>query len=345
MTTFYSFPSISQFKENVRSTIESTQFIGFDGADGKPQYDQTIPLPIEEYTGSVKVHGTNAGISYDPKNGELYAQSRNHVLSDKRDNCSFNVFVMNNKDFFVRVLSQISSHSGNVNNNPIVAYGEWFGAGIQKNVAVEKLQKRLMIFAVKIITAAKETTQWLDKDAIELFYSPENFIWNIYNFPTYKITIDYNNPKTSQNQLVEITDQVEKECPVGKYFGVSGIGEGVVWYNKTYGRFKVKGQEHSSSKVKTLAAVDDEKLASIDEFVDYAVTTNRLEQAVEQVFTIYNEKPDVKHTKKFITWITSDIFKEETSTLVENNLIPEDVGKAVSIKARNWFMILMKKTQ
>ena len=67
MSTFYSFPSIPQFKENVRSTIDSTRFTGFDKLDGKPQYDHTIPLPIEEYVGFVKVHGTNAGISYDPK--------------------------------------------------------------------------------------------------------------------------------------------------------------------------------------------------------------------------------------------------------------------------------------
>ena len=41
---------------------------------------------------------------------------------------------------------------------------------------------------------------------------------------------------------------------------------------------KVKGEKHSSSKVKKLASVDVEKLNSIKDFVDYAVTESRLEQ-------------------------------------------------------------------
>lgn len=332
MAVFYPFPSIHQFKDNIRATLETTQFAGFD-EHGKAQYDQTKPLPIEDYIGFVKVHGTNSGIGYDPMTKTLWVQSRNHVLSDKSDNCGFHTFVMKNKEYLISVLSQLSTEQ------PVVAYGEWFGAGIQKKVAVATLQKRLMIFAVKIVDKSSNgLVLWLGKEAIQLFYSPEHFIWNIYTFPTYKITIDYNNPKASQNQLVEITNQVEKECPVGHYFGVNGIGEGVVWYNETYGRFKVKGDEHSSSKVTTLASVDNEKLASISEFVDYALSLNRLEQGVEQVFTIYGEKPDVKQTKKFITWITNDIFKEETATLLENNLIPEDVVKAVADKARKWFI-------
>jgi hypothetical protein len=79
------------------------------------------------------------------------------------------------------------------------------------------------------------------------------------------------------------------------------------------------------------------KIASIDEFVKYAATENRFRQGIEQVFTIYGEKPDVKQTKKFITWVTNDIFKEESMTLTENKLIPEDVSKAIADKARVWF--------
>ena len=333
MPTFYSFPSISQFKDNVQATTSTIRFSGFDSV-GNPQYDYSLPLPVEEYIGFVKVHGTNAGICFNPKNGNLYAQSRNNVLSEKRDNCGFNIFVMNNKDFFIDVLSTLTK------DKPVVAYGEWFGAGIQKGVAVASLQRRLMIFAVKIVD---DSPKWLGKEAIQMFNSPKNFIWNVYDFPTFKIVIDYNNPQLSQKQLAEITNQVEKECPVGKYFGVSGIGEGVVWYNEKYGRFKVKGEEHSSSKVKTLASVDNEKVSSIAEFVEYAVTENRLNQGIEQVFTTQNERPNVKYTKQFIIWITNDVFKEESTTLTENGLIPENVGKAIGEKARNWFIAFVKK--
>ena len=335
MATFFPFSSVPQFKDNVRSTIETERFIGFD-EQGKPQHDQNISLPTVDYFGTIKVHGTNAGIGYNPICKTVWAQSRNHVLSDKSDNCGFHTFVMKNKEYLINILSQLST------DKPVVAYGEWFGAGIQKNVAVATLQRRLMIFAVKIVDNSDKL--WLGKEAIELFCSPDNFIWNVYTFPTYKITIDYNNLQLAQTTLDNITYQVEKECPVGKYFGINnGIGEGVVWYNEKYGRFKVKGDEHSSSKAKTPASIDNEKVASIDEFVEYAVTENRLNQGIEQVFTIYGEKPDVKQTKKFITWITNDVFKEESITLTENNLIPEDVEKAISNKARKWFTLFIKK--
>ena len=50
--------------------------------------------------------------------------------------------------------------------------------------------------------------------------------------------------------MIEITEAVENECPVGKHFGVSGVGEGVVWtcvsegWNDSGTWFKVKGEAH-----------------------------------------------------------------------------------------------------
>ena len=335
MAKFYSFPHINQYTDMIKNVYSVTRFNGCDES-GKPLFDTTRPLPTIKFTGTVKVHGTNAGIGYDPISKTVWAQSRNHVLSDKSDNCGFHTFVMLNKDIFITILSKFSSEY------PVMAYGEWFGSGIQKHVAVEKLQRRLMIFAIKIVDDDRYPT-WLSKREIELFFFPDNFIWNVYNFPVYEIEIDFENPKTSQNQLVELTNQVEKECPVGKYFGVNGIGEGIVWEVEKYGRFKVKGKEHSSSKVTNLASVDIEKLESIADFVEYAVTENRLNQGIEQVFTINNgAKPDIKKIRNFLTWITSDIAKEESETLKENNLIPEDVEKAVMTKARDWFIEYLK---
>ena len=331
MAKCYAYPDTKQMRDMNRSIKETEQFTGCD-ENGTPQYDNTIPLPIATFIGTVKVHGTNAGIGYDPETKALWAQSRNHVLSEKSDNCGFHTFVMKNKDFFTKTLSSLTT------NFPIVAYGEWFGAGIQKNVAVSTLQRRLMIFAIKLINKDERNPIWLPRGDIELFHSPEDFIFNTYNFPIYYIEIDFNNPQATQNQLVDITNQVEKECPVGKYFGVSGIGEGIVWSNPHYGCFKVKGKEHSSSNVTTLASVDTEKLASIDDFVKYAVTENRLNQGIEQVFTIKGLKPDIKQMKSFITWIIGDVTKEESHTLKDNGLIPEDVGKAVATRARQWFI-------
>ena len=84
--------------------------------------------------------------------------------------------------------------------------------------------------------------------------------------------------------------------------------------------------------MKKLASVDIEKVNNIKEFVEYAVTSNRFDQAVNEVFTM----PDIEISKKklgdLIKWTLSDIVKEELDTLASNNLEPKDIGKAVGAK-------------
>lgn len=330
---FTPFPSIGQFKDIVRHVKEHTQYVGRDEHD-KAIYDNTIAQPIATFTGSVKVHGTNAAVKYDPKTGILSVQSRNHVLSAKSDNCGFYTFAMTHKDYFIDLLSQCC----NQYTSSVVAFGEWFGNGIQKGVAVAELSKKLMIFAICREDEKAEDSQWLPKKDLALFFAPEKSIFNITNFPMYEITIDFNTPQASQNQLVDMTMQVEKECPVGLYFGKKGIGEGIVWSSPLYGRFKVKGSEHSSSHTTTLAGVNEEKLASVAAFVQYAVTQNRLEQGIHEVFTVPGEQPTNPQIGKYIKWILGDVIKEETAAMKANNLSSKDVGQAVTTAARTWFL-------
>ena len=122
---------------------------------------------------------------------------------------------------------------------------------------------------------------------------------------------------------------------------ISMIGEGIVYKTDTERgtlRMKVKGEKHSSSKVKTLAPVDTEKVSSIKEFAEYAVTESRLNQGIEKVFTSVNEQMDIKKMGDFLKWITNDIIKEEMDTLRDNGLEPKDVTSAISNIARKWFL-------
>ena len=132
--------------------------------------------------------------------------------------------------------------------------------------------------------------------------------------------------------------KIEEECPVAKAFGYSGVGEGATYYGYHKGKryiFKVKGEKHSISKVKTLAAVDVEKLASINDFCDYAVTENRLDQAIDNVFG--KDLLDIKKMGDVIRWIVGDINKEESDVLEENNLTDKDVNKHLSDRTRIMF--------
>lgn len=169
----------------------------------------------------------------------------------------------------------------------------------------------------------------------------ENRIFNVKDFPTWTKIIDFSDPSTVQNDLVNLTLEVENECPVGKYFGINGVGEGIVWSycndNNELLQFKVKGDKYSTSRVKKLASVDPEKMKNINEFVDYAVTENRLIQGIDEVFTTNNIEPDMKFTGDFIKWVKKDVFKEEMDVMVKNNLEARDVVPAMSKKIVAWW--------
>jgi hypothetical protein len=138
-----------------------------------------------------------------------------------------------------------------------------------------------------------------------------------------------------------------------KTLEIDMIGEGIVWkHYSDYGsiiQFKVKGKKHAgerngkNNKVKTLQIIDTEKLNSITEFVEYVVTLERLNQAIEKVFTMNGENIDIKKMGEFLKWIMSDIIAEEMDTMIDNNLEPKDVAKYVSNKAKKWFLIEWNK--
>jgi len=285
------------------------------------------------FEGTVKLHGTNAGVSYTPEEG-LYVQSRNRIITVRDDNAGFAQFIAKREELFINEFKKIS-RPGYITT----LFGEWCGGNIQKGVALNELDKMYVIFAVKFTNTLDDTTYTYERNN---FNSPENSIYNSNQFPKYSIEVDFSAPNLIQNEIIALVSSVEKECPVGKYFNVSGVGEGIVFchYNTRGVRdyiFKAKGQKHSASKVKTIAKVDVEKIASIESFLDYAVTENRLNQGIEQVFTINNLTPTKQHTGDYIKWIRQDVFSEELDTLNLNGLNPKDVISYLSLKAKNFF--------
>jgi hypothetical protein len=340
------FPSIEQFRTVVSNINRHYNFKGLD-ENGEAIYDPSMPKPKLTFKGTVKLHGTNAAVSYNTK-GDLWYQSRENIITPEKDNAGFAFFAESNRDVFLDLMLEIAENENiNRNENTITIYGEWCGGNIQKGVAITNLPKSFFIFGVKI-TPHTETEEelkanpayWVDYSYLE---STDNKIYNINNFTTYTIDIDFNMPQLVQNQLSEMTIDVENECPVAKSFGYSGIGEGIVWSTEVNGvvhRFKVKGEKHSSSKVKTLAAVDVEKLESIQKFVDYAVTESRFNQALENVFP--NQEPiDTKKLGEVIRWVVNDVIKEEMDTMVENSIEPKEVNKYISVKTRDMFFKLV----
>lgn len=374
MITSFKYHSTGQFRSALKNIRAFQTYVG-KNENGDAIYDPDLCAPVK-YTGTVKLHGTNASVVYH-ENDKLSFHSKEQTLAvyDElgelhrfTDNAGFAFHFSNPNSEAFRNLCVILAKACAISRDiygdivfPIKLSGEWAGSGIQKGVGISELPKAFYIFGLQIgnsdvdvdnvsVQTGWMPTSWLDelvpKREDDLKSINDSGIYTITQFPTYEITIDPNDPILSQSQLIDITNEVEACCPVAKQLGVNGIGEGVVWVpsdsiliRNTGHWFKVKGNKHSSSKVKTLAAVDVEKLNSINEFVEYAVTDNRIEQAITECGMTLDSFDRAK-TGDVIRWVINDIIKEETDTLQENQLEPKDIGNRVS-KAVNKFLITL----
>jgi hypothetical protein len=343
MKKHISYPKIAQFRNVVATINREITFTGLDD-DGNAIYDPSIKKPTLTFNGTVKLHGTNASVCFNSQDG-FWVQSRKNVITIEKDNAGFAFFAESNKVEFCALLdSVINKHQIDTKEFTVSIYGEWAGKGIQEGVGISQLDKAFYVFGVKISKPQDPefNSYWLDSSDIK---KPECKIYNVADYKTFTIEVDFNMPQLAQNKLVEITEEVEKECPIAKAFGIeNGVGEGVVWTTEFKGnvhRFKVKGDEHSVTKVKKLANVDVEKLKNIQEFVTYSVTENRFKQAIENVFG--SNKLDVKKMGDFIRWFVKDVTEEEMDTMVKNNLEPKDVNKYISTKVREMFFEALNK--
>lgn len=333
------YPSIEQFRTVVKNIKQMSKYIGYDEENNKAKYDYNLPDPVVKFKGSVKLHGTNSGISLDISTLEIWAQSRNNIITPDKDNAGFAFFVESKREQVLSLFKQVLSW-GDYEDSYITIYGEWAGKGVQNKVAIAELEKQFYIFGIKISPKDDSVPAfWLDVSKLDVSGLGDHRIFNLENFEMYEMEIDFSCPEKFSNDLADITKKIGDECPVAKHFGVSGVGEGVVWkgwYKDSMHMFKVKDERHSVSKVKKLAKVDIEKIEWVDKFVEYAVTENRLEQGFKETFG--DDEIDIKRMGDFLRWVMKDVLKEETDTLLGNGLEPKDVGRAVNTKGRLWFM-------
>lgn len=323
------FTDIKQFRDVVRSIRQHHDYKGKNERE-EAIYLHDTPYPTIKFRGTVKLHGTNSAI-VKYSDGTIKFQSRERDLTLQDDNHNFMLAMSN--------INVEKLFKGIKFQDHCAIYGEWCGSGIQKSVAISQLPKMFIIFGVRVDDV------YLPIEDFSQLKMEENRVFNILQFEHFYLDIDFNEPELVQNKLVELTQKVENECPVGKYFEVSGIGEGIVWETilSTGERyiFKVKGPKHSSSKVKKLAEVDVEQVNSIKEFVEYAVTENRLSQGVDKMREL-GIPLVIESTGEYLRWVYNDIIKEEQDTIIKNQLEVKKLGAFVSQKARQYWMEFLK---
>lgn len=353
---FYKYPSIEQFNKIVQNTKKAMRF-------------HNLEEVVLKFMGTTQLHGTNGSIGVVYEKGEpvYQVQSRNNILTLESDNAGFAQFALNPKvkSFVKEKIEKIYnklSQEEKVKVLSIFVYGEWAGSNIQKGVAITQMEKFFAPFDVAIYLEKEnqeENSQevfvrkWLNQKEVEEFKNEELRIFPISTVvnPEYlNIKFDAISLEKVAKELSNLTVEVEKEDPFAKHFGFSGVGEGIVWkvvYEEDYGdqfdlrkmgdlRFKVKGEKHAVSKVKTLAPIDFEKVAKLTEAVDKYVTENRLNQGIDYLNEMHKELI-VENTGFFIQWVQKDILKEEQEEILISGFEWKKLSGLIAKKSAEWF--------
>ena len=209
------FPSIEQFRTVVANVNRRYNFTGLD-ENGEAIYNPSLPKPVLTFKGTVKLHGTNAAVSFNAPSG-MWAQSRENIITPEKDNAGFAWFAHSHDVEFMRLFHDVAVNNDiDMHKNTITIYGEWAGGNIQKGVGICNLPKSFFIFGVKITPHTETEEELREKPAYWVDYSylknNDVRIYNIDDYPTYLIDIDFNMPQLVQNQLSELTIAVEDEC-------------------------------------------------------------------------------------------------------------------------------------
>lgn len=320
----YKFPSINQFHTVVKHHAAN--------ATGRT------------YRGKIKLHGTNAGIHITPL-GDVYAQSRNHVITSDKDNAGFATWVEENKEYFAS-LSLLDN---------VVVYGEWCGKGIMKNVAISELERKVFcVFAIMWDLDEETATMVTEPAQIEAFFRAKHADIYVLPWHTNPVEINFLDPEHMQKELDCINEWVaeidEVDPWVKDIFGVEGHGEGLVFtpqgnhgfverWDYSKHAFKVKGEKHNVVKQRMPAMVDAQVASSMAEFADMFATVPRFEQMVAD----NNLEFEMKNMGTFLKAFSKDVLKESVDELEVSGLKWNQACKAAVPRARDWFMAKAKE--
>jgi hypothetical protein len=355
-SAFVAWPEINKFSTMLAEAKGLSEIA--DAADAE-ETRQILQRPTGiAYRGKIKLHGTNAGVSFTDEG--VFAQSRTRVLIGC-DNEGFAKWVEEQASYFkvhVAALRQkLSAHT-------FVVYGEWCGRGIMKGAAICRLSERYFcVFAVRVDdelvidpTAIEDLIirfNLLDQpqreEAIKTI--PQNL--RVLGWQTEEFVLTFSDMTELERRVAEMNEliqAIDTEDPwVKRNFNISGPGEGLVWYPvglgteggrlpaKHYARFvfKAKGEKHLVVKQAKPIQTRVQVPQGVPEFVEMFVTEGRLEQGVNAAC---QDKFDKRFVGKFVQWVQNDVEKESKPELTRSGLKWTDVKAAVITKAREWYL-------
>lgn len=325
---FRKWPKIRRFGDAVRYATARRSGVCVNSA----------ALPDEiAYVGTVKLHGTNAGVCVD--GDRFVAQSRSRFISAESDNMGFAAWC---DDEAVR--AELESLAKRVSvDGQVTLYGEWCGPGIQRGVALSGLPSRhFVLFGARLSdrTLASAPQPGDSARAVGIHHVSDAGEWRI-DVPL----TDSDELVTVASRIGELVDAVEGRCPYAARFGVDGVGEGLVWVPEdltlrqdTDLWFKSKGDKHQKTKKKRtpMAPILPEQFASIQAFVDANVDEARLLRAVDGLRED-GHPIAIESTGHFLKWVGGDVKDECAAELDASGLEWKQVARHVNERAAAWF--------
>lgn len=302
---------------------------------------QGTPVPRVAYRAKVKLDGTNAGVQIHP-DGRAFAQSRSQILEVGNDNMGFGGWVAQNTGYFAALARE----------QLLVVFGEWCGQGIQKRAAISQIGRKIfVVFAVQLGDGTSAPARLEVEPARLRELLPEHPDVFVLPWIDASFELDFADDERARLEAERISaevDRIELEDPwVRACFGVQGLGEGIVLYPHLDGAavvdrqrlgelmFKAKGEKHQAVRQKKAAQLEPEVAQGIDAFVELVLAEPRLEQGIAEACT---GALDMKQIGAFLKWIAHDVQKECGAELAAAGLTWEQVNRAVSNKARSWFV-------
>lgn len=345
---------IRQFKDCIKGLILKNEFIGLDHED-RPIYE-SVDQPTITFTGTVKIHGTNAGIHCvkgDDNEYTLTPQSRTQVKGGAGGHMGFVEWVIRNTSTLKEVCKTLTSIDTELND--FVIFGEWAGRGIQNKVGVCELEKFFYVFDIydnlneRYVPLLKDDG-FPRADIANCLRNPDIRMFYNIDFPQHAVDIDLNHPERSLDVINAITADIEKKCPVAITIArddeielKSTIGEGIVWkYNDVL--FKTKGEKHAGKGSGKKADIDPIMVAAIDEFIERVVTEDRIKGIFDRVQDEVGDVLMMKNLKELMPALFEDIMSEESDALINGKPIEKQmVGSAISNAGRPMFQALINK--
>lgn len=324
---FRKFPKIQQFRK-VRKAIEG--------------------LSRPDIVFTPKLHGTNACVVMNDSCIEAI-QSRNQFIDESNDSFGFVKALQTDsclnqglREFYKCVRCAYSDDLSR-----IYVYGEWCGKGINTGTAVNEVEEKFFVpFAVYL----EETDEWLEMESIGSLFEkmlPEHgAVVPIYSLSKGAFVFVGETGNELESVLTYTIENLANDIDPFVYhnFGISGKCEGMVAVPHINGlprmdlAFKVKNPEFngkSKNKLGGGSKLDPETAQNVNEFVDSAVTEERLRQGVHYLQEM-GKPVDETSTGDFLSWVWNDIADEESDQMDRLGLTKKELGKPVATRAREW---------